>query len=266
MIQTALVVFALATPLGDGPVVTLPAPQPAANSKTETTPVVAAETSDRTKTESSSQAQPKNNEAKTKPAPKRVPKIYLTTRAEKDAYKAKYQKLARASFSSKKPNPGIVVPQLVNMYNELRLVQGLQRSELARMKKTLRLRMESLRQKLHRDIANTKRYKNSATRRLTSRVVPKSTYASNPKSSNQVERSNGESPSKDTPPEGLAATEQQNAQALINLIETTIDPGSWESRGGNGSIFYYAPLHALVIRQTEDVHRQIGGVLGNINK
>jgi hypothetical protein len=55
---------------------------------------------------------------------------------------------------------------------------------------------------------------------------------------------------------------QSEGQELIELIESTIAPASWESRGGPGVIKYWADGHALVIRQTRDVHEQIGGVVG----
>lgn len=225
-----------------------------------------------------------------------VPKIVLTTAEEKEAYKAKYQKLARESFKTSKPDPGIVVPQLVNMFNELRMVEGLQKSELTRMRDTLRVRMIAMSDQLHRDIAKAKRLGKSPTERLHARVAAASrgvetpaykkrdgldALLEEPNRPNSAENSrvtqpesaasteseaNGKSEAASTTPEALAATEQQNVQSLINLIQDTIDPDSWESRGGGGSIYYYAPLHALVIRQTEDVHRQIGGVLGNLNR
>jgi len=55
---------------------------------------------------------------------------------------------------------------------------------------------------------------------------------------------------------------QNEGQELVELIENTIAPASWETRGGPGVIKYWAPGHALVVRQTRDVHEQIGGVVG----
>ena len=268
MFHTAVVVFALATPMADMPDASRPVGVDRITQESQTKTNIA-EPVEKTTTKTSppeSSAETKSA-AKSKSKPKRIPKIYLSTRAEKDVYKAKYQKLARESFSSKKPNPGNVVPRLVNMYNELHMVHGLQKSEIARMRKTLELRMLSLIERLNRDIAKTRRFKNSATRRLTSRVVPSATYKTEPSTAAKTQpRVSNQVAAASKPPAPLAATEQQNARALINLIEQTIAPDTWESRGGGGSIFYYAPRHALVIRQTDDVHRQIGGVLGNLNK
>jgi type 1 glutamine amidotransferase len=40
-----------------------------------------------------------------------------------------------------------------------------------------------------------------------------------------------------------------------------IAPGTWDVNGGAGSIYYWAPGHAMVILQTDDVHDQIADVL-----
>ena len=52
---------------------------------------------------------------------------------------------------------------------------------------------------------------------------------------------------------GGAAIES-NAQDLINLIQTTIAPETWDVNGGNGSIMFYRPVFALVVRATSEVH------------
>jgi hypothetical protein len=57
---------------------------------------------------------------------------------------------------------------------------------------------------------------------------------------------------------------QNDAKELIELIEDTIAPESWEIRGGRGVIRYWSNGQALVIRQTAEVHERIGGVLEGI--
>lgn len=51
---------------------------------------------------------------------------------------------------------------------------------------------------------------------------------------------------------------------LVELIETVIAPNTWEKNGGFGSIFYFAPLHVIVVRTTGDVHGNIGNAIGNL--
>ncbi|MEQ8787585.1 MAG: hypothetical protein RIC55_14875 [Pirellulaceae bacterium] len=55
---------------------------------------------------------------------------------------------------------------------------------------------------------------------------------------------------------------RDHGEELVRLIERTISPEFWEVNGGPGAIFYYAPLHALVISATDDIHRRIGGAAG----
>ncbi|MEX0718462.1 MAG: hypothetical protein WD066_17850 [Planctomycetaceae bacterium] len=56
------------------------------------------------------------------------------------------------------------------------------------------------------------------------------------------------------------------ASELIDLIETTVAPDTWAVNGGQGTISYWRPGMALVIRQTGEVHHQIGGTLGQLRR
>ena len=42
------------------------------------------------------------------------------------------------------------------------------------------------------------------------------------------------------------------AAHLIQLIKSTIEPGSWAGQGGNGTIVYNHPTRSLVIKQTAE--------------
>jgi hypothetical protein len=53
---------------------------------------------------------------------------------------------------------------------------------------------------------------------------------------------------------------------LVDLIQQTIAPQSWDVNGGLGSIYYWRPGRALVIRQTGNVHDQIGGLLQQLGR
>src|SRR6185436_11896431 len=48
---------------------------------------------------------------------------------------------------------------------------------------------------------------------------------------------------------------------LIELIQNTIQPSSWESRGGKGTIQWFPIGMALVIGQTQDIQEQIQDLL-----
>ncbi len=55
-------------------------------------------------------------------------------------------------------------------------------------------------------------------------------------------------------------------QQLVELIQQTIAPASWDVNGGPGTIYYWRPGRALVIRQTQHVHDDLGGVLRQLRR
>lgn len=59
---------------------------------------------------------------------------------------------------------------------------------------------------------------------------------------------------------------QDAGEELVELIRKTIAPSSWDVNGGPGTIQYWRPGHALVVRASDDVHEQIGGVLGQLHQ
>lgn len=58
---------------------------------------------------------------------------------------------------------------------------------------------------------------------------------------------------------------EANADDLIRLIQSTIEPSFWDVNGGVGTIIFYAPLNALVVRATEEIHYKIGGSLSQLH-
>jgi hypothetical protein len=55
-------------------------------------------------------------------------------------------------------------------------------------------------------------------------------------------------------------------EELVELIEKTIAPETWESAGGPGSIYYFYPLKVLVIRQTDGVHGHAADLLDGLRR
>lgn len=51
----------------------------------------------------------------------------------------------------------------------------------------------------------------------------------------------------------------QNVLSITNLIQTTVDPPSWQANGGPGTISFHAPSMSLVIRNSAEVHGMMGG-------
>lgn len=54
----------------------------------------------------------------------------------------------------------------------------------------------------------------------------------------------------------------QNITAIMDMIQTTVEPQSWQPNGGLGSLFFHYPSMSLVVRQSAEVHNMIGGGLG----
>jgi hypothetical protein len=50
----------------------------------------------------------------------------------------------------------------------------------------------------------------------------------------------------------------QNVKSVVKLIEGSVDPSSWQTNGGQGTITFYAPTMSLIIRQTAEVHGMLG--------
>jgi hypothetical protein len=60
------------------------------------------------------------------------------------------------------------------------------------------------------------------------------------------------------------ATVADFGPVLVELIEATISPATWNINGGNSSIVYYAPLHVLVVSAPDEVHAQVGDAIGQL--
>jgi hypothetical protein len=53
----------------------------------------------------------------------------------------------------------------------------------------------------------------------------------------------------------------QNVLSIVNLIQSSIDPPSWQANGGHGTVTFHAPTMSIVIRNTAEVHGMMGGYL-----
>jgi hypothetical protein len=61
---------------------------------------------------------------------------------------------------------------------------------------------------------------------------------------------------------GPAATQSQltlQISQLIEMIQSSMDPSSWQTNGGSGTIVFHAPTLSLIIKQSAEVHNMIAG-------
>ena len=50
----------------------------------------------------------------------------------------------------------------------------------------------------------------------------------------------------------------QNVKTIIEMIQSSVDPSSWLLNGGRGTITFDAPSMSLIIKQSAEVHAQMG--------
>src|SRR5262249_27511376 len=65
---------------------------------------------------------------------------------------------------------------------------------------------------------------------------------------------------------GRNVPDTEEAAALIDTITATIAPDTWEERGGPGSVTFSEKSLSLVVRQTQDVQREVLGTLTRIRR
>lgn len=65
---------------------------------------------------------------------------------------------------------------------------------------------------------------------------------------------------------GSESTSNADFSGLVNLITTTVEPGTWDVDGGQGTIGQEENTLSLVIRQTSAVHEQIADLLTQLRK
>ncbi|MEZ6065397.1 MAG: hypothetical protein R3B90_06730 [Planctomycetaceae bacterium] len=134
------------------------------------------------------------------------------------------------------------VPELILWYGAVQQSEVLPRAERVRLSKRLDYWIEESHERLIRD------------RAVLLKQSRQQMHAAKLTDSTRSNLNNGLSL------QGGAA-EARNVQQLIDLIEMTIQPDSWVNAGGRGSIGYYSPQHLLVIRNTQQAHHEIGGLL-----
>lgn len=62
------------------------------------------------------------------------------------------------------------------------------------------------------------------------------------------------------------ALDADASQELIDVIQQTIAPQSWDVNGGEGVAIFFAPKGALIVRQTEEVHSGLFDVVNHLRR
>lgn len=177
--------------------------------------------------------------------------VRFTTQTQRTEFRDNTRELLGASRRTAIPDPFKVVPPLLGLYRQLPQVSGLPKTETRRLREAAAQRLIDMHGVLSRRASARKRNERK----------------SSSESSRTSDRLALTAAGGSLVPAALGGTEAENAAALISLIENTVEPDSWESRGGKGRAMYIGGrIKALVIRQTGEVHEQIGGTLGAVRR
>jgi hypothetical protein len=169
-----------------------------------------------------------------------------------DVLRSSYRDAMRRAGDRNLPDPYVLVPELVEIYLALERPAGLAHSEAAGMRRAVKLRLETFRDRLMRDRREEEKAVAREARRNTKPRVRTAEPAADHADSKQSLAGGG----------AIAA----RAQELIDLIQNTIEPDSWDVNGGGGTIRFFPQLNVLVIRNTGEVHYEVGGALDVLRK
>ena len=188
----------------------------------------------------------------------------------RDAFKKKYLTVMQNSAQRKKPDPYKLVPELIEVYREVPQQTKIAFQERKRMSHALESRLVNMHGLLKKEL------KKFATQSSRKRSLPSASHVrsqplsgsgvaiastSSTRSSTSLQQKRAE-----TSAIGGGSATAQGAQTLIDLIQNTISPNSWEINGGQGTISFYPNTPALIIRQNGEVHQQIQDTLRQLRK
>ena len=149
--------------------------------------------------------------------------------------------------------------ELLGIYREIQQDTGMVPSQRETLRLTVRARLDRLCTQISKRIAKDK-------------AGAKANAAVQSVAANKAQPSSAVLAQMGLPAGGMAggaAGQNANAdsgQQLVDLIQTTISPKSWDVNGGNCTIYYWQQQHAIVIRATGDVHDQISDALDQLNR
>jgi hypothetical protein len=150
--------------------------------------------------------------------------------------------------------------ELLGLYKEVQQDTGLPRAQRDDLQKKLRYRLAQLAKQISHRVACAAR---RASAKPDSVSVDKGA-----KVLGQMGGGGGAGMAMQGNPGGgnAAATDQDAGEDLVQLIQTVIAPKSWEANGGPGTIYYWRPQRAIVVRNTSEVHEQLSDTLEQLER
>jgi hypothetical protein len=156
--------------------------------------------------------------------------------------------------------------ELLDIYTAIQQDTRMARSQRETLRLTVRARLDQLCTQIGKQIAKDKSVGKSVSPiksdSVKSVAADKSTQTSAALAQMGVPAGGGAG-------RGAAAGQNANADAgqqLVDLIQNTISPKSWDVNGGAGTIYYWQQQHAIVVRATGDIHGEISDALEQLNR
>jgi hypothetical protein len=178
-----------------------------------------------------------------------------------DAAHAAMRKWAKASDKE----ADAAARDLLGIYCELQQDTKLARSTRETLRTTVRARLDQLSTQISKRIASDKAAtKPDAAKR--DATVKSVAATGNPRPMAQVGAAVGGGSAGYGGQGGTQGAAADYGQALVDLIQNTISPKSWDVNGGNGTISYWQQQHAIVVRATGEVHEQISDALQQLDR
>jgi hypothetical protein len=203
-----------------------------------------------------------------------------------DPLPAEVRDALQESFRVSKDNREAVVLRLVDLYGQLASADAVNDAQRTRMQTQLRARLARLSAIIRRQMEIDASAK-TVSQAVPDRVIPaRIAPAANEILAQQAFLPRGPAPGAfrggaigpaggfpRAPALGigpnraaLAGGPPDNGQALVDLIQRTIAPASWDVNGGPGAIVYFRPSRVLVVRQRSEVHEQLQDVVGALRR
>ncbi len=131
------------------------------------------------------------------------------------------------------------------------------------VRKELRYKMRSRLVKIQKELK--KKYCSNDSKKKPANDKVAVTAEKDPDSS-AYEKDKPKTPEKQPPARGGGAKLDDYADELIEIIQATISPDTWDINGGNGSIYYFRNGKAMVIRAPQQAHEKIGELMEGLRR
>lgn len=170
----------------------------------------------------------------------------------------------RESSRNAGTDPKLSVPRLVDLHRQLEQSDQLPSAERKRLQGQLRTRLLQIEGMLVRQLSRADSKKPAASPANTPSAASQPTSLSGPRRTVLAQQLGNAQPGNGGAAGGMQNAPRDAGWDLVELIRATVAPETWDVNGGKGSMYYYSPLQVLVVRQTQEAHHQLGGVLGQL--